>query len=58
MDQQDAECTCIHHLVLHDWTIRSYISDVVRTPTRSVIWKWCQQVLDALNYMQLHSPAT
>lgn len=37
-------------------TIRSYVSDVVRTPTRSVISKWCRQVLEGLNYMHMHDP--
>jgi WNK lysine deficient protein kinase len=38
-------------------TIRSYINDVVRTPNRTVISKWCRQILDALNYMHTHNPA-
>jgi WNK lysine deficient protein kinase len=38
-------------------TIRSYINDVVRTPSRTVISKWCSQILDALNYMHTHDPA-
>jgi WNK lysine deficient protein kinase len=38
-------------------TIRSYINDVVRTPSRAVISKWCRQILDALNYMHTHDPA-
>lgn len=37
-------------------TIRSYVSDVVRRPTRSVISKWCKQVLEGLNYMHTHDP--
>jgi WNK lysine deficient protein kinase len=38
-------------------TIRSYINDVVRTPSRPVIAKWCRQILDALHYMHTHDPA-
>ncbi|KAH0788575.1 putative serine/threonine-protein kinase WNK11 [Histomonas meleagridis] len=37
-------------------TIRSYVNDVVRTPTRSVIAKWCKQILEGLNYMHTHKP--
>lgn len=37
-------------------TIRSYVSDVVRTPTRSVISKWCRQILQGLNYLHTHNP--
>jgi WNK lysine deficient protein kinase len=37
-------------------TIRSYTNDVVRTPNRTVIRKWCRQILDALNYMHTHNP--
>ena len=37
-------------------TIRSYVSDIVRRPTRSVISKWCKQVLEGLNYMHTHVP--
>lgn len=37
-------------------TISSYVSDVVRTPTRSVISKWCKQILSGLDYMHTHNP--
>ena len=37
-------------------TIRSYVSEVVRRPTRSVISKWCKQILEGLNYMHTHHP--
>ncbi|OHT08056.1 STE family protein kinase [Tritrichomonas foetus] len=37
-------------------TIRSYIGDVVRRPSRSVISKWCKQVLEGLDYMHTHDP--
>lgn len=37
-------------------TIRAYVSDVVRSPTRSVISKWCRQILDGLNYLHTHDP--
>ena len=37
-------------------TIRSYISDVVRNPTRSVISKWCRQILGGLHYLHTNNP--
>ena len=37
-------------------TIRSYVDEVCRKPTRSVISKWCKQILEALNYMHTHDP--
>lgn len=37
-------------------TIRSYVNDVVRTPTRFVIAKWCKQILEGLNYMHTREP--
>ena len=37
-------------------TVRSYVDEVCRKPTRSVISKWCKQILEALNYMHTHDP--
>lgn len=37
-------------------TIRAYVSDVVKAPKRSVISKWCKQILEGLDYIHTHDP--
>lgn len=37
-------------------TIRKYISEVVRNPSRSVISKWCHQILDGLEHLHSTNP--
>lgn len=37
-------------------TIRDYVNNIVRTPSRSAVSNWCKQILEGLSFIHNHDP--